>query len=173
MQKIVFSGLAALLMSCETHKPVSQTPAVPEISKGLVYRGIVVEGSLEYQQNIVPALELIYQKDPWSWAIVRDNINTIRYNPPSGMHVYAGIYDTDDNKTTPTKYQPLPWVAGEIVHDAWHREYFHRGEAYDGREGEKKCMERQNEFFRKIGYPLLNIEALLNTRYWDVQQRWW
>lgn len=171
MKKEILTGLmAAYLFGC------SGLPATspPEVSKHKYrYLTINIEGTLEYAQRTVQALDLIYYRDPENWAVVRNNINTIRLNFPSGIYVDTGVLDTDDNTTTSTHYQLLPWVAGEIVHDAWHREYFRRGEVYEGREGEKKCMERQNEFFQRIGYPQINIEDMLKTRYWEVQPRTW
>ncbi len=173
MKKTFLTGLAALLINCETNTfPALQTPSEQVSPQESVYRSIKIEGPEEYKQNIVQALEMIYAKDPRNWYVVRRNINLIRLHPPSGMNVDAGIYNTDDNKSTPWKYQPLEWVAGEIVHDAWHREYYRRDETYDGREGERKCMERQNEFFSKVGYPPLNIETYLQTRYWEIKRNW-
>ncbi|MEK6900223.1 MAG: hypothetical protein AABX05_03805 [Nanoarchaeota archaeon] len=146
--------------------------SVQEAEPSTIYEGIAISGPVDYTNNIIKALDIVYQKDTQNWQIVKDNLVMIRFSPPSGMHVRTGIYDTDDNKTTSDRYQPLEWVAGEIVHDAWHREYFRRREAYNGMEGERKCMERQNEFFQKIGYPLLDVPLVLSSAYWDARRNW-
>ena len=116
---------------------------------------------------------MIYSYDPANWVIIRNNVTAIRLNPPSKAHVDTGVLDTDANMETPSSYQSIYWVAGELVHDAWHREYYRKGEKYYGWEGEKKCMERQNEFFQKIGYQQLDIELMLQTRYWEIEPRTW
>ncbi len=171
MKKEFLAGLAAIMVSCSPTQFTSSTPLV--IKQQYHYFNIIIDGPPDYAQRTIKALDLIYYCDPANWAIVQNNITTIRFNPPSGIYVHTGVFDTDANITTPTSYQPLQWVAGEIVHDAWHRQYFRNGEVYDGWEGEKKCIERQNEFFKKIGYPQVNIEQLLQTRYWEVQPRTW
>lgn len=171
MKKELLIGLSALIMGCSPRQFTSTVPIV--IPQQYRYCNIIIDGPPDYAQRTMQALDLIYHRDPGNWVIVQSNITTIRFNPPSGIYVHTGVFDTDANITTPTSYQPLPWVAGEIVHDAWHREYFRRGELYDGWEGEKKCMERQNEFFQRIGYQQVNIEQLLKSRYWEVQPRTW
>ena len=165
MKNKILIGLAALVTGCSTPQPAVPTQVIQ-------YRGIVIEGFPAYTQNTIQALDLIYYRDQGNWSIVQNNITAIRFNPPSRIDVYTGVFDTDANITTSTQYQPLPWVAGEIVHDAWHREYFRRGEAYNGLQGEKKCLERQNEFFRKIEFTPVNVERALQTRYWETQRNW-
>lgn len=169
MRKEFLAGLTALVLSCS---PLQGTPP-PKVSKQLYrYSNLIIDGPPDYVQRTIQALDLIYYNDKSNWAIVQENITFIRLNPPSKIYVRTGVFDTDANITTLTQYQPLPWIAGEMVHDAWHREYFRRGEVYNGWEGEKKCMERQNEFFRKIGYPLVDVERRLQTRYWETQRNW-
>ncbi|MDO8511093.1 MAG: hypothetical protein Q7S55_02915 [Nanoarchaeota archaeon] len=170
MKNNILVGLAALAMGCSTPYSAALTPAMTK--QEVQYCGIAIEGFPTYTQNIIEALDLIYYRDQGNWSIVQNNITVIRFNPPSRIDVYTGVFDTDANITTSTQYQPLQWVAGEIVHDAWHREYFRRGEIYNGWEGEKKCMERQNEFFTKIRYPLVDVEKKLQTRYWETQRNW-
>lgn len=161
MKREVLAGLTALLVGCSTMK------------QDIQYRDIAIDGPPYYVKRIKNALDLVYYSDSENWNIVHSNITLFRLNPPSEMHVRDGICDTDNNIRNDHGEQSLQWVAGEIVHDAWHREYYRRGEVYDGWEGEKKCMERQNEFFQKIGYQQVNIEQLLKTRYWKVQPRTW
>lgn len=171
MRKELLVGLAALLVECSPTQLTSTVPMV--VQQRYQYLNIIIDGPPDYAQRTTQALDLIYYYDKNNWVIVQDNITAIRLNPPSGIYVHTGVFDTDANITTPTSYQPVQWVAGEIVHDAWHREYFRRGESYKGWEGEKKCMERQNEFFQKIGYKQVNIEQMLKSRYWEVQPRTW
>ena len=59
------------------------------------------------------------------------------------MLVYTGIFYTNANDS-----EDYRWVGGEIVHDAWHREYYLREKRYIAVRKGKKCLERQNEFFR-------------------------
>mgnify|MGYP001572234584 CR=1 FL=1 len=170
MKKTILAGLAALTMNCAAPQIAGVAPWQAENSsrESFLYRGIEIEGLGWRTTKIMQALNLIYYRDPQNWLAVEKNIKKIRYNPPSGMRVYSGIFDTNANDD-----EDYRWVGGEIVHDAWHREYYLRNEVYNGREGEKKCMERQNEFFWRIGYPLVNIEQILETRYWESQNRWW
>ena len=170
MKKNILAGLAALTMGCAAPQITAVAPRQAESSSraGFLYRGIEIEGLGWRTTKVIRALDLIYYRDPQNWLAVEKNIKKIRYNPPSGMLVYSGIFDTNANDS-----EDYRWVGGAIVHDAWHREYYLREEVYGGREGEKKCLERQNEFFWRIGHPLLNIEQLLGTRYWESQDRWW
>ncbi len=170
MKKIILAGLTALTMGCaspQITKAASWQAENPS-RESFPHRGIEIEGLGWRTAKVIQALDLIYDRDPQNWLAVEKNIKKIRYNPPSGMLVYTGIFYTNANDS-----EDYRWVGGEIVHDAWHREYYLREEVYSGREGEKKCLERQNEFFSRIGYPLLNIEKLLETRYWETQNRWW
>ncbi len=176
MKKEVLAGLTALLTNCSSsavHIPSPPQIVQPLPPSGYLYRDIVIQGSLKYTNTTMQALDFIFYNDPKNWPIVQNNITVIRFNPPSGIYVHNGVFETDENETTSKYSQPLEWVAGEIVHDAWHREYYRRGEAYNGWEGEKKCMERQNEFFQRIGYKQLNVEEMLKTRYWEVEPRTW
>lgn len=170
MNKIIPAGLAAMVISCAAPQevPVRMPQAERSVYSNFLYRGIEIEGLGWRTIKIIQALDLIYYQDPQNWLAVEKNIKKIRYNPPSGMHLYSGIFDTNANDG-----EDYRWVGGEIVHDAWHREYYLREEVHGGREGEKKCMERQNEFFLRIGYPQLNVEKTLETRYWESQNRWW
>lgn len=171
MKKIILAGLAALTLNCaaqQTAKVIPRPQAEKSWGGSFLYRGIEIEGLGWRTHKIVQALDLIFYRDPQNWLAVEKNIKKIRYNPPSAMLVHSGIFDTNDNDN-----EDYRWVGGEIVHDAWHREYYLRKEIYNGWEGEKKCLERQNEFFLRIDYPPLNIENLLETHYWEVQDRWW
>ncbi len=164
MKKHLAYGLFSVVMACQDW-PSAQSPSVS--------CNIPVQGPEAYAVRMKQALRLIQNRDPENWSMVCHNVTLIRYHPPSGIYVHNGIIHTDENETLPGRYyQPMEWVAGEIVHDAWHREYFRRGEAWDGWKGEKKCMERQNEFFLKIGYPQLDVEDTLKTRYWEIERDW-
>jgi hypothetical protein len=175
MKKQLLSGLAALVMGCASTNTDIPSPSTPKVEayRKFNYKGIIIQGPGGYDNRVIQALDLIHDHDPQNWLAVEKNITVIRYNPPSGIQVTTGVFDTDINKTTAHYFQPIPWVAGEIVHDAWHREYYRRGEIYSGWEGEKKCIERQNEFFAKVGYPLQDVEQVLNTRFWEIQPRTW
>lgn len=167
MNRGIPTGLTALMLGC------SPVPSAQVAKQEIEYRGISIDGPPYYVERMKSALEMVYYTDPESWSTVHSNITLFRLNPPSGINVHSGVCNTDNNIRNAHGEQSLQWVAGEIVHDAWHREYYRRGEAYSGWEGEKKCMERQNEFFWKIGYPRLNIERMLKIRYWEVQPRTW
>ena len=134
------------------------------------YNGILITGTKEYIMAGKKALDLIKKKDPYHWQIVQRNITRITLNGHPGITMDNGRF------TSSASYSKSEtWFAGSIVHDAWHRQYFRNWETYSGREGEKKCMEKQNNFLRRVGHSLLNIEDRLRTEYWKIgyEQRKW
>lgn len=135
-----------------------------------IYQEILITGPEQYINDIVYGLDLIHDKDPQNWIIVRRNITKITLTGSSSIDVDTGRYATNDNKLYG---ETKEWAASEIIHDAWHRELFRRGEAYKHEGGEKTCLERQNEFFERAGINFrINIEEALKSRYWKKERYW-
>lgn len=135
-----------------------------------IYQEILITGPEQYIDDIAYGLDLIRDKDPQNWMIVRRNITRITLTGSSGIDVETGRYTTNNNKLYG---ETKEWVASEIVHDAWHRELFRRGEAYNHEIGERICLERQNEFFERVGINFrINIENALKSKYWEKKRYW-
>ena len=137
-----------------------------------LYAGIIITGPRDYISEIKSSINLIYLMDQQNWQVVRRNITRISLDPPSGISVGDGRYTTNDNLGIT---ETLDWIASEIVHDSWHREYYQRNEPYLGGEGELKCMLRQNQFLAKINSKKrVEINRMLAERYWEYyDNRYW
>ncbi len=135
------------------------------------YQDILITGPQNYISKSKRSLELIRIYDPVNWPIVQINISKITLAYHSGIDVATGRCATNENGWN----EDDKGVAGEFVHDAWHREYYRRDEPYRGEAGERKCLERQNEFFEKVSYPKIDIEYTLSLKYWETgfEQRNW
>jgi len=134
------------------------------------YNRILITGTKEFIAREKEALDLIRNYDPYNWEIVQRNITRITLTSHSGIDVVIGRYTSNDNQS-----KSEAWIASEIVHEAWHRENYRNWKTFSGREGERKSIEKQNDFFRRVGYPPINIEDMLRTEYWkiDYEKRTW
>lgn len=134
------------------------------------HEGIMITGTAGYIARMKDALELIEKSDSRSWYFVRKHIRKITLTGHSGMDVGGGRFTSGAVET-----EGAASTAGGIVHDAWHRELYLRGEAWEGREAEVFCLEKQNELLGKMESPLLDIEEVLRSEYWrsDYWSRDW
>jgi hypothetical protein len=127
------------------------------------HEAIRLTGTPEFVRSIRAALDLLEAADPRNWYFVRKQIRKITLTGHSGMDVFAGRYTSGH---LPDEHPAQ--AAGRLVHDAWHRELFRRGEPWTGREAEEFCLARQNEFLARAGHPPLDSAAALATGYWTV-----
>lgn len=177
MKKTLLSGLAVVILSCSQPEPVTPS-STPRIHRGvpvtgIIYRDIQIIGPEDYTERMKNSLDRLHQTPFWSF--VHQHITTIRLNPPSCVHVAQGIYDSDDNLTTPQKYQPEAWIDSEIGHEACHVYRYKKGKTYSGYEAEKECIEWQNKYFNHVGATdlLIDVEKMLAQRHWEIEDRWW
>jgi hypothetical protein len=134
------------------------------------HEGIMITGTAGYIAQMEGALELIERTDSRSWYFVRKHIRKITLTGHSGMDVGGGRFTSGEKSD-----EGAASTAGGIVHDAWHRELYVRGEPWEGREAEVFCLEKQNEVLGKLKSPLLDIEEVLKSEYWrtDYRSRDW
>lgn len=127
------------------------------------HEGIKITGTPEYIARIREALELIEANDRRNWYFVRKHVRKITLSGHPGMDIGGGRLTTGSEEGVPSTV-----TAGGIVHEAWHRELFFSGRAWEGREAEAFCLQKQNEALAKMGGEPLDMEEVLRSGYWKV-----
>lgn len=126
---------------------------------------IDIEGSPEYRKQVGQALNLLKNKAPNAYQIVKKYVGKILQNKRSGMAAFENppTYKMSDR----TAFYSLTWCAGTIAHDSYHSKLYHdyrekKGEPvpyeiWAGFEAEKKCIKHQMETLMLIEAPLHEI----------------
>lgn len=127
------------------------------------HEGILVTGTVTYISRVRDALELIESADPRNWYFVRKHVRRITLTGHAGMDVGGGRFTSGEGEG-----ETGAWLAGKIVHDAWHRELYFRGRPWEGRDAEIFCLGKQREFLERVDSGPLNVEEALESEYWKV-----
>ena len=124
---------------------------------------VLITGTEEYVGRVSAALELIERTDPRSWYFVRKHVRKITLTGHPGMDIGGGRFTSGAGEGVERES-----LAGSIVHDAWHREHYVRGDPWEGRGAEIFCLERQNAFLAMVERPPLDIDEVVATAYWET-----
>ena len=183
MKKEILTGLIALLLGCGKPVPITPTEPIFVYSSqarhrgvpitGVIYRDIQIIGPENYTGRQKHSLDRLSQTPFWNF--VHQNVTTIRYNPPSCVHLEKGIYDTDEDLKTSENNQPEAWIDSEKIHEACHvNQYKTRRESW-GHGAERECMLWQNVYLLHVGAAdlLVDVEQQLKKRYWEKKDQWW
>jgi hypothetical protein len=127
------------------------------------HEGILITGTADYISRVRDALDLVESADPRNWYFLRKHVRRITLTGHPGMDVGGGRFTSGEGEGETTA-----WLAGKIVHDAWHRELYLRGRPWEGREAEVFCLERQREFLARADGGALDVEEALRSEYWKV-----
>jgi hypothetical protein len=124
------------------------------------YEGILITGTAGYITAMEKALALIETADSKNWYYVRKHIRRITLTGHAGIDIGAGRFTSGDGE--------VEFLAGSLVHDAWHRELYVSGKKWEGREAEIFCLEKQNGFLAGVNADLVDLEAALASEYWKI-----
>lgn len=129
--------------------------------------GLSIQGSDDFKQRVAQAIALLQSKAPSHWDIVRNNLTAIVEGTSSGVNVVNGVF-TVGQATAQTA--PV-WLAGTLVHDAYHVSLYRSGQVYMGESGERAALAKQKEALILMGAPaymIAHVDQVVNTRYWEV-----
>lgn len=130
------------------------------------YDGVTIIGPGDFTSKTLEALKYVKENDKEKYNYVKTNITKIKMWGFSGVNVLFKSVGIDER----TYKADLRWYSSVLIHEACHINLFDRliwGYIWvRGENAERICMEKQNEFFSKIGYPLLDIEEILKTKHW-------
>jgi|TARA_B100000315_G_C14379844_1_gene496934 hypothetical protein len=141
------------------------------------YDGVAIEGSEDFIQRTVQALERIQRGAPEEYNVIQENIGKIKLNEYSGMVAY-------DSPPTflvgATAFGNNRWYSCAIAHDAYHsklyhdylkqnpREYSVPNDVWTGRQVEIECNRFADLINKKMKgnfiTKLLNKQDTLITR---------
>lgn len=125
------------------------------------YDGIIIVGPDDFNNKTIEALKYIKENDKENYNFVKINIAKIKHRISSGMNILFGTFNVGESYKS-----DLEWYSSIIIHDACHADLFRRSLWPSGGTAERICMEKQNEFFSKVGYSLIDIEEILRTMFW-------
>ncbi|MBS3052735.1 MAG: hypothetical protein J4428_05190 [Candidatus Aenigmarchaeota archaeon] len=128
------------------------------------YRDVQIIGDEDFIRRTEEALDYIAEKDPESYELVWRNISGAENNGFAALNPSTRHYSIGD-ATVNSGLEPY---ASMIVHDACHVKLARKKEMLTRMEEERLCLEDQNTFLQRIGYPLIDIDAALETRYWEI-----
>lgn len=155
-----------LLLSLGTLSPrVVAEPAV------LSSNGIEISGTPRFAESVRRALSLLEEHASDSLAIVLRHVRRIEEGPRSGMDVYASVPCLSLGELT-VAASPT-WLAGAIVHDAFHAVQFFEHprfveggagsvpvEAWTGVAAEREANRVQLDVLRRLGAPAHELAYL-------------
>jgi hypothetical protein len=135
--------------------------------KKVTHLGLSIKGNEAFVLHITNALNLVSEKAPEEFAMLKKYVMRIEQYEKSGMRVESKTIELAD----PTTFHSLEWCASVLVHEAFHSKFYHDymknnpGQAipydvYAGTEIEKKCNVLQAEVGEKIGLSQDDIEYL-------------
>jgi hypothetical protein len=127
------------------------------------YEGILITGTAGYLTSMRKALELIETADPRNWYYVRKHIRRITLTGHAGIDIGAGRFTSGAGDVGEVNF-----LAGSLVHDAWHRELYVSGRRWQGREAEIFCLEKQNGFLTAVNAAPVDLETALASEYWKI-----
>ena len=127
------------------------------------FEGILITGTAEYITDMRAALELIETADSSSWYYVRKHVRRITLTGHAGIDIAAGRFTSGAGEVGGVEF-----LAGSLVHDAWHRELYVSGEKWEGREAEIFCLKKQNGFLAGVNAAPVDLEAALASEYWKI-----
>lgn len=131
-------------------------------------------GSDAFAERISSAFDLIREYSPEDYKQVADSISEVRESSNETriwpLEKICNIFIGDG--------EPLWFTAGTLVHEASHVQLYKHGEAMEGEEAERKCLEKQRTFQElliKKGYESkrgegikpIDVEEKLRKRYWE------
>lgn len=126
------------------------------------HEGIRITGTSAFIERVRAALALIESADSRSWYFTRKHVRRITLNGHAGMDIGGGrMTAADEPDQEPAAF------AGRIVHEAWHAELALNGEVSEGEAAEAFCLARQDEFLVRAGFPGIDVERTLASRYWE------
>lgn len=129
--------------------------------------GPSVQGSDGFKQRVAAAISLLQTKAPSHWEMVKNNLTAIVEGTSSGVNVLNGVFSVGPG----TAQSDPVWLAGTIVHDAYHVSLFRSGQVYMGESGERAALSKQKEALILMGAPaymIQHVDQVANTRYWEV-----
>lgn len=132
---------------------------------------IEITGSVEFQDQIHRALNLLRSKAPDQYDTVLKYIGKIEQGDKSAMWAYENppTFQMADL----TAFYSLTWCASSIVHDSLHSKLYHdykdnRGPipamVWTGKAAEKKCLKYQVATLKKIGAPKSEIDYCRHSK---------
>ena len=127
------------------------------------YEGILITGTAGYITAVRAALELIETADSSSWYYVRKHVRRITLTGHAGIDIASGRFTSGAGEVGGVEF-----LAGSLVHDAWHRELYVSGKKWEGREAEIFCLEKQNGFLAVVNAAPVDLEAALASEYWKI-----
>lgn len=134
-----------------------------------------VIGSAAFKGKVGQALELLKAKAPDSYQNVCKYLYKIVENANSGVDIYSKTFFLGSGTI---QQGDVYWVAGVIVHDAYHSQLYSNGQAFVGAGAEETCNQVQKKALRDIGAPdyyLTYLDEVSKSQYWEVpfNQRSW
>lgn len=155
--------------------PRVQAPSMPQ-EQPQSDNGIVdVVGSKDFTTSVEAALNLLKEKDNAAYQRINKYLSKIVENENSGVDVYSKTFFLGKGTVSTGD---VFWLAGVIVHDAYHSELFTLNKPYTGAEAEKACNQQQKTALKNIGAPdnyLTYLDEVSESQYWEVpfEQRGW
>jgi len=147
-----------------------------------VWTETTIVGDTNFTAKTQKAMDLIVGSQ-YGYELVTSYIAVIEQSTYSGMRAY------DDPPTyqvgEATYNASTTWYASTIIHDACHSKlYFDSLEEYGyvdndmwtGNIPEMMCMSAQIDFLKEIGAPRYEVDyaiSIIDTNYWDIEDRWW
>ncbi len=148
------------------------------------FDGILINGSTEYNHQIIAALKMLKNKVPLNYQEVKTNIGIIKQSEKSGMDVHNSPPLFNFSKES--ALYSLTYCASSIVHDAHHSYLYKRykniyHETYGnnlpykiwaGFNGELRAIEVQLSIMHAINAPIAEINHLKSSdgTHGDVNQ---
>ncbi|MDH4233420.1 MAG: hypothetical protein OEW04_15495 [Nitrospirota bacterium] len=145
------------------------------------FDSVTVQGTPQFCDQVVSALDLLKTKSPSSYIILTDNVGIIQQGKRSGMKAdkWPPVFELNDRSA----FYSITWCAGVIAHDSFHSKLFHDyrkahhffvpGEVWAGHLPETKCLAHQLQALTEIGAPEdeLRYCRTLTPIYADVPYR--
>ena len=153
------------------------------LGKRRMHETVTICGHEEFIISTVKALELLKEKAPDAYELLRRYVGNIISGKPSGVFpdiLWLGptfvIIGSSYSEGSTIEY------AGALAHEAYHCELYTNAErenpgksveatAYSGEHAERLCLQYQCDVLRRLGLDEKDIkqyESAMDTRWWDV-----
>ncbi|MGI5835630.1 MAG: virginiamycin B lyase family protein [Chloroflexota bacterium] len=144
-----------------TPMPASDVPptptATPVPSAGTPPANIEVAGDQGFINQVNDALQMLADKSPYNYSIVKQNVYRIEWIDSSSCSTDYATHTLKINSAAafPSDWnsfrdQQKQWLAGLIVHNAVHIGQYYRGAATTGADAEREALLRQQDTMAAI-----------------------
>jgi hypothetical protein len=149
-------------------------------SKGARLDGLEIQGTANFEKQVVAALTLLKTKSPGAYQIVTNHIGIIKQAKHTGMAAYSTPPTFELNGRT--AFYSVTWCAAGIAHDSLHAKLYHDylkqhpgndlvpDDVWTGEAAERRCLRHQTRVLKDIGASVDEISWSRETtkRYWEV-----